>query len=471
MAATFPKSAAPGALRRWACRLAVPTVAVLLFAALAMLWRWGPPALYFDVLKLFGFEPFRFPFLDIHAVLAAAQCQRLGIDVYLSNPCDALGRVHVYSPLWLALTPSFLDTNSTAAAGLGLDLMFILSLGVILRPATPGEVLILMFIALSPMTIYALERANCDLVVFLLVVGGCALGQARQPWRFGAYALYLFAGLLKYYPLVLLALLLRERRREALIGVGLAAVIVLGLAGFDRAELVKALANIPPLSYFTDSFSARNLPFGIAEAAFGPRVHTAFALAVLSVVAALALVRIRRTMRLLDQAMPELNTLDEPVALEPQCLLVGALLVTACFFAGQNVDYRGIYLLLIMPGLIRLHRLAVDPAGRQFAARMIVAVLFVAWSDPVRRGVHMIADAIPNAQIGLRLELLFWIGCELVWWWLIAGLAAIVLSCASPLPVWPYRRHSPPRRRSAACGRAPLQDPTRDEITPGAQPP
>ncbi len=322
---------APRAVWRWAYRLAIPVAALLLFAALAMLWRWGPHTAYFAALTLFGFEPFRFPFLDIHAVLAAAQCQRLGIDVYLSNPCDALGRVHVYSPLWLAITPSFLDTNSTAAAGLGLDLMFILSLGVILRPATRGEVLILMFIALSPMTIYALERANCDLVVFLLVVGGCALGQARRPWRFGASALYLFAGLLKYYPLVLLALLLRERRREALIGVGLAAVIVLGLAGFDRAELVKALANIPPLSYFADSFSARNLPFGIAEAAFGPRVHTACACGA----------ERRRGAR--PCANPPHHALARSGdararyarragCAEPQCLLVGALLVIGVLF-------------------------------------------------------------------------------------------------------------------------------------------
>jgi hypothetical protein len=434
MAPTQPASAAPQARRRRAYRLAVPAAALLPFAALALLWRWGPHPVYFDVLSLFGFEPFRFPFLDIHAVLAAAQCRRQGVDVYLYNPCDVLGRLHVYSPLWLAVTPSFLDTTATAAVGFGLDLMVILSLAVVIRPATRGEILILMFVALSPMTVYALERANSDLVVFLLIVAACALDRARHPWRLGCYPLYLIAGLLKYYPLVLLALLLRERRREALIGAGVAAVIVLGLAGFDRAELVKALANIPPLSYFADSFSARNLPFGFAAATLHPRLHTAGALALLSVVAALAVVRTRRTMRLLDQAMPEPNALDEPDGLEQQCLLVGALLVTACFFAGQNVDYRGIYFVLIMPGLIRLHRLAVDPERRQFAARMIAAILFVAWEEPLRHAVHALAVTILSDWWRLRLELLFWIGRELVWWWLIAGLAAIVLDHVRRMP-------------------------------------
>ena len=63
---------------------------LLLYAALAALWHRGPHLAYFTILRLFGFEPFRFPFLDIHAVLAAVQCHHLGIDVYSINPCDAL---------------------------------------------------------------------------------------------------------------------------------------------------------------------------------------------------------------------------------------------------------------------------------------------------------------------------------------------------------------------------------------------
>src|SRR5271167_4011360 len=207
MASTHPAAAAPEADRRCAYRVAIPAAALCLFGALALLWYCGPHTLYFGALKLFGFEPFRFPFLDIHAVLAAVQCQRAGIDVYLYNPCDELGRLHVYSPLWLLLTPSFLDTTATTAVGLALDLMFILSLAIAIRPVSWGETLIVGLVALSPMTVYALERANCDLVVFLLILAGIVLDAAPRRWRLGCYAFYLTAGLLKYYPLVLLILL------------------------------------------------------------------------------------------------------------------------------------------------------------------------------------------------------------------------------------------------------------------------
>jgi hypothetical protein len=429
MAATYPSRIAPEASRRWAYRLAIPAAALLFLGGLAALWCRGPHALYVAALRLFGFEPFRFPFLDIHFVLAGAQCQRLGIDVYLSDPCDALGRMHTYSPLWLVITPGFLDTTTTTAVGLGLDLIWILLLIYVIRPAGFGEVMIFGFVALSPMTVYALERANCDLVIFLLVIVGCALARAPQPWRFGTYALYLFAGVLKYYPLVLLVLLARERRRDALIAAALAALIVLGLAGLDHADLAKALRNIPALSYFADSFSARNLPFGIAENVFGPRLRSTAGLLLLAFLAALAAARARRTLLLLDGAVPD------PDLFESHCLLVGALLVTACFFAGQNVDYRGIYFVLIMPGLVGLRRVSDDRAVRRFLARMIVAVLLVAWAMPLRDAVHRIAAAISGGPTGLRVDLLFWIGRELAWWWLIAGLAAIVLSDILRLPL------------------------------------
>lgn len=118
-----------------------------------------------------------------------------------------------------------------------------------------------------------------------------------------------------------------------------------------------------------------------------------------------------------------------------ESLLVGALLLTACFFAGQNVDYRGIYFALAMPGLVRLYRLAAgDRAVSQFLARMIAAVLFVAWNEPLRRIVHALAALVAGDWLRLRIELVFWIGRELVWWWLITGLAAIAVSYLLRIP-------------------------------------
>jgi hypothetical protein len=333
-----------------AYRLAIPVGVLCLYAIMAGLWLSGAHPLYFGVLRLLGVEPFSFPFLDTHAVLAAAECGRQGIEVYLSNPCDVLGRPHAYSPLWLAIVPGSLGTTATGWVGVGLGVLFLLSLAAVLRPRNAKELLILGSAALSPMTLYALERANNDLVIFLLVFSGVMLLTFPRPYRLFSYGLFVAAGILKYYPLVLLILVARENRRDGLV---IAAAVILALVFFAVAfypELSLAMASIPAgASYFTDAFSARNLPFGFAEALGKGVAGTVIAGSLLGVLSGLAVARMLRTLRLLGR-----ERLDW-AASEAQSLVIGGLLVAACFFAGQNIGYRGIFLLPVLSGLVCLH--------------------------------------------------------------------------------------------------------------------
>jgi hypothetical protein len=409
-----------------AYRLAIPTGLVCLYAIMAGLWLSGTHPLYFGALDLLGVEPFSFPFLDTHAVLAAAECGRQGIEVYLSNPCDALGRPHAYSPLWLAIMPGSLATSATGWVGASLDLLFLLSVTLVLRPRTAGELLILGAAAVSPMTVYALERANNDLVVFLLVIGGGILFTTPRPFRLFSYALFVAAGLLKYYPLVLLLLVVRERGRDALVVAAAAGftLILFGVAFYP--ELKRALTSIPTASsYFTDAFSAWNLPFGFAEALAAGARRIMIAASLLSALSGLAVARTLRTVRLLGRAQ-----LDW-AADETQFLVIGGLLIAACFFAGQNIAYRGILLLPVLSGLVCLHRSVEDREVRRFFGRMIAAVLFVMWEECVRRALHAIISPgppVPGEGLSTRAEVFFWVGRELVWWWLVVGLAALVFS-------------------------------------------
>ena len=404
-------------------RLAIPTGVLCLYAIMAELWLSGAHSLYFGALRALGLEPFSFPFLDTHAVLAAAECGRQGIEVYLSNPCDALGRPHAYSPLWLAIVPGSLGTSGTGWVGASLDLLFLLSLTVVLRPRTTKELFILGAAAVSPMTAYALERANNDLAVFLLVICGAILFTAPRPFRLFSYGLFVAAGLLKYYPLVLLVLAAREKRRDALVTAAAAGfmVILFGVAFYP--ELKAALSSIPAASsYFTDAFSARNLPFGFAEALGEGVARTLIAVSLLATLSGLAVARLLRTVRLLGREQIDWT------ASETQFLVIGGLLVAACFFAGQNIDYRGILLLPALSGLVCLHRSVKDREVRRFCGQMIAALLFVMWEEFLRRALHAMISPAPGEGLSSRAEVFFWLGRELVWWWLVVGLAAFVLS-------------------------------------------
>jgi hypothetical protein len=401
-----------------------------LAAIMAGLWLSGAHSLYFGALRLLGVEPFSFPFLDTHAVLAAAECGRQGIQVYLSNPCDALGRPHAYSPLWLAIVPGSLGTSATEWVGASLDLLFLWSLAFVLRPRTARELLILGAAAVSPMTVYALERANNDLVIFLLVICGAMLFTFPRRYRLFSYGLFVAAGLLKYYPLVLLVLAAREGRRDGLV---IAAAVILTLVVFAFAfypELSLAAASIPAgASYFTDAFSAQNLAFGFAEALGKGVARTLIAGSLLAALSGVAFARMLRTVRLLER-----EQLDW-ASREAQFLVIGGLLVAACFFAGQNIGYRGILLIPVLSGLVSLHRSVEDREVRRFCGQMIAAVLFVMWEEFFRRALHAMISPVPGEGLSSRAEVFFWIGRELVWWWLVVGLAALVLSHLRGLPI------------------------------------
>lgn len=410
-------------------RLTIPIAGLALYGSLAWLWNAGAHSVYFGALRLLGNEPFSFPFVDIQAVLSAAECQRQGLDIYLTNPCDPLGRPHVYSPLWTALVPGFLGGSAAGWVGLSLDLIFILSWAVSLQPRNMRAVLVLGLATLSPMTVYALERANNDIIVYLLILCGVMLSTAARPYHRCAYLLYLAAGLLKYYPLALLTLLFRERRRDAVAGM-ITAGLVLILSGFYyRADLGKALSTIPDASYFADSFSARNLPFGMGEALGGGVGRSLIAFPLLAAIAAVAIARVGRTIRLLGSQQPDFNHT------EMQCLVTGGILVTACFFAGQNINYRGIYLLLVLPGLIRLKELCREAPIRRFYRQMLAAALFVMWEEFFRRILHDLTAPETSQGLSSWAEILFWIGRELVWWWLVVGLTATLWLHFRQLPL------------------------------------
>ncbi len=418
-----------GTLSKLAYRLAIPIGVLCLYAIMAGLWLSGAHSLYFGALRLIGVEAFSFPFLDAHAILAAAQCGRQGIEVYLSNPCDVLGRPHAYSPLWLAILPGSLGTSATGWVGASLDLVFLLSLTVVLRPRTAGELFILGAAAVSPTTVYAVERANNDLAVFLLVVCGAIVFTAPRPFRLFSYGLFVAAGLLKYYPLVLLILVARERRRDALVVAAAAGFTLLLFGVAFYPELGTALTSIPAASsYFTDAFSARNLPFGFAEALAGGNYRIMIAMFLLAALLGVAVARTLRTVRLLGREQLDWR------ASETQSLVIGGLLMAACFFVGQNVAYRGILLLPVLSGLVCVHRSAKDPDVRRFYREMIAAALFVMWEECFRRALHAVVSPVPGGGLSSRAEVFFWVGRELVWWWLVIGLVAVVSS---------YLRQSP----------------------------
>jgi hypothetical protein len=403
--------------------MVVPAIGLTLMAIMAAFYEVDREA-YYHILRAIGIEPFRYPFLDWWYMDASVDCWKRGINVYVTNPCDVLGRVFDYSPLWLRATFIAPGRGAANILGISFDIAFFLSLFVILKPINWPETLIFVLACTSTVVVFALERANADVLLFLMMVGVVVLGTGSFMSRTASYALLLFAGLLKFYPLVGLVTALRESPRTFIIVGLVSACVVLAFVYGYRDEFAASQANIPIGMVEGDRFGAGNLPTGFGVAIhhlppefqrWGGALRVALVAVLLIATGCIAL-RFGRNADLAN-ALTLINDRDRIV------LTLGSALIAGCFFAGQNVEYRGVYLIFVVSGLTALHRAADTTSIRTALTRVTVVVLFLMWEALFRHALDRNGTFPQSVPLPYHL---FWLVRELLWWYLAAVLVAVL---------------------------------------------
>jgi hypothetical protein len=410
---------------------AIPAlVALCSFFAISAIYLLGHADAYRTILRLYGIDPFSFPFVDISGSLAAWDCTRLGIDVVEHDPCDVLGRAYTYSPLWMAASFIPLGKSATGVVGWVLGLLFILSLPFLPPARRPWELVLVTLATNSTMVVFAVERANPDIVLFMMaLLVGCLAG-GFLPARFFAYLTALFAAVLKYYPITLLILSFRERIAVFLgNGLAMAGLIALFLAAY-LPDIERGFPLIPIGSYFTDLFAAKNLPFGLTELIFGLSgwsVKTSsFSLLAAAFYGILLLEGAVICRGLLTRTALRADFARIP-DYDRMFLVVGSALIAGCFFAGQSVGYRGIFLLFVLPGLLAMAGVAAECAARdRYRAAAIVVVLLM-WEECFRTGLERVFARLDFSPLFATLgKLTLWFARELAWWWIVSIMVAIL---------------------------------------------
>ncbi len=425
-------------------RLAPCAAANTAFLCLTLLYATGRRALYHAVIIGWGVTPFDPPFVDTHAILSSLRCARLGVDVLATNPCDVLARVFDYSPLWLALAALPVTDAWLLPAGLAVDAAFLLCL--LLLPTGRGwrQTMLVTAGALSSATAFARERGNNALLMFRLAAAAAALACRGGFSRALGYGLALLAGLLKYYPMPLLLLATRERPQRLLATLLAATAAVAIFIAVDGDDLARALALIPFGAYFGGVFGASTLPGGLAQL-LGLQQQRGFThgLELVLVIAALT------AGGLLGRSASVRDDLAALTERERSFLLAGAVLVLSCFLTAQNIGYRAVHLVLLLPSLAALPRVGRHP--RLYAASVAV-VLGLLWSDAMRHCIAwLIAAGLLPGAAGAGVWVLAWLLREAGWWAIVTLLATLLTSlllhseaARQTARLWPSR-HAPVR--------------------------
>jgi hypothetical protein len=329
-------------------------------------------------------------FADLSLFAAARQELDRGGDPYLNNPDDPWGRPFNYPKLWLSFMR--FPPGWVPAMGFGLIIVWLAGTAAWCGRFTTKQGLLGGALVCSPPMVLAMERGNCDLIVFLLAL--LALAALHRGLRLSAWATVFLAFVLKLYPVAGFVIFLRQGWRTAwawavLSGAAVGCYIVL-----QRREISTVLHHTPAdalmsfgATHWTKVANQSVLELTGKHYAFHHLDLHSMLWAALIFGASLWAGYKRRDGR--DDGSGSDRFLDS--------FRFGACTYALTFIAGTSYVYRLVFLLLCVPWLWRKE----SPAGhnrrmRGLALTLIFGLLWINpyWWSPLALGSELSAWAL-----------------------------------------------------------------------------
>lgn len=323
-------------------------------------------------------------FADLHAILAAAECSDKGLNVFVTNPCDALGRVHVYGSLWLHVNRLGVNPSHLMMLGMLIDLIFMAFAVFLINPRSSKHAAIACLILFSPALTLALERANNDLIIFVLTVLSATLISFRHRLAIlSSLCLIYLSSLLKIYPSILFGTILfvvKRHMKELILIAGVSCFLVVCWLVTNLNEIFLLKDLVPkPIDHYTSGaktlFIYLGRPYPLILLI--PEIWRLTAFTGLIVVSALWLAR-----RLDFTHVP-------PVApsLKYTLFIFGLSILFFTYTVNSNYDYRWIFFILLIPYLFHLQRVSIkNSLIKKIVNLSFIFALLIIWTEGLRAG-------------------------------------------------------------------------------------
>ena len=149
-------------------------------------------------------------FADWTVILNANICQEKGYDTYINNPCDPWNGKHVYGQILLYIPfisniPNFYFIYFPII----LNLIFLYTIIDFFKFENKIGYVCLIFIVLSAPVILAIERANIDIMIFLLLI----LISKNKNILIN-YLILILTTISKFYPICMVIIFLFKKKNK-----------------------------------------------------------------------------------------------------------------------------------------------------------------------------------------------------------------------------------------------------------------
>tara|TARA_B100000073_G_scaffold345646_1_gene355179 strand:- start:341 stop:1606 length:1266 start_codon:yes stop_codon:yes gene_type:complete len=299
-------------------------------------------------------------FADWTVILNANLCLEKGLDVYLNNPCDPWGRRHVYGQILLNI-PLIETFNKFyfIIFPILINLIFIYVVVNFFEFKSLIQYSVIFLFIFSSSVILAIERANIDIIIFLLTI---YISYNKKV--FLNYFSIIFAAISKFYPITLVFIFLFDKNfKKVMLNLFFIITIILVIYFFQLEEIIKIFNNskqfkasgIYNFSFDGFLFYVMNLKVIINKQDYNwIKYLIIFILFVLPLA-----ITLKQNFRFIFNSKNIKDLYLENIY-ENRLYILSSIIILTCYFSFSNYIYREIFFLGLIPWILKQKKITND---------------------------------------------------------------------------------------------------------------
>ena len=291
-------------------------------------------------------------FADWGAILSANICEQKGINVYSENPCDIKNRKHVYGEILLHIPFAEFNKFYQFYFPLILNIIFLFIIVSFFNQTNSFKNYFLVFFIISLPVILAIERANSDILIFLMMY---LISKYKN--LFLSHILIIFSTLCKFYPICFGVIFLFQKIvKKIFLNISITAFFFILFLIHQYENLIQIFNNSAQFSGSgVYQFSLKGLIKAIPNIQVIINDYNINWLIYLFIGILLILPLSFFGKRIIQSQENEkflLNIFDFNI-FENRLYIVSTLVIIFCYFLVQNFNYREIFLIGLIPFILK----------------------------------------------------------------------------------------------------------------------